>query len=244
MNRLLFIILVLAGLACTETETDPVTTNNDMPENNKKDDKVTNGTFTYLALGDSYTIGQSVAESERFPVQLVNKLNNNGVNVSKAEIVATTGWTTDELANGIKNAGLNESYDMVSLLIGVNNQYRGRDTAEYRTQFVDLLKTAIKFGDSNPDQVIVISIPDWGVTPFAEFRDTDKIAKEIDTFNQINRDETSNLGARYVDITSISRMAKNDPKLLANDGLHPSGEMYRLWVEEIYQVAKEILKNQ
>jgi len=244
MNRLLFIILVLAGLACTETETDPVTTNNDMPENNKSDDTVINGTFTYLALGDSYTIGQSVAESERFPVQLVNKLNNNGVNVSKAEIVATTGWTTDELANGIKNTSLNESYDMVSLLIGVNNQYRGRDTAEYRTQFVDLLRTAIKFGNSNPDQVIVISIPDWGVTPFAEFRDTDKIAKEIDTFNQINRDETSNLGARYVDITSISRMAKNDPKLVANDGLHPSGEMYRLWVEEIYKVAKEILKNQ
>jgi lysophospholipase L1-like esterase len=201
-------------------------------------------TFTYLALGDSYTIGESVSANERFPVQLIEKLTSDGYKMKPATIVAQTGWTTDNLKSGINGATLAESYNLLTLLIGVNNQYQGRDTAEYRVQFIELLQTAIGFARKNPKNVIVVSIPDYGVTPFAAYRNTDKIGKEIDTFNQINLQETQNAGARYVDITSISRQAQSDPTLIAPDGLHPSGKMYRLWVEKIFPVAKNILPTQ
>jgi lysophospholipase L1-like esterase len=130
------------------------------------------------------------------------------------------------------------------LLIGVNNQYRGRDTAEYRIQFRELLQAAIGFAGKNPKRVIVVSIPDYGVTPFARERNPGKIEKEIDNFNRINKQETQIAGALYADITGISRKAKKDPALIASDGLHPSGEMYALWVKEIIPVASKILKEQ
>jgi lysophospholipase L1-like esterase len=177
----------------------------------------------YLALGDSYTIGESVDASERFPVQLARTLN-----LGEPEVIAKTGWTTDELNAAIDAANPQGPFDLVTLLIGVNNQYRGRSADEYRTQFVALLQRAIGFAGGDASKVIVVSIPDWGVTPFAEGRDRAKIAREIDQFNAINREEASRAGAKWVDITPVSR--RSDPALVAADGLHPSGKQYTEWV--------------
>ena len=185
----------------------------------------------FLALGDSYTIGESVPESERWPVQLAAMLRERGVAVDAPVIIARTGWTTDELAAGIEAAQPEGRFDLVSLLIGVNNQYRGRDAEEYRTQFRERLTQAIRFADGDARRVIVLSIPDWGVMPYAEGRDRARIASEIDRFNAINREETSRAGARYVDITPVSREATGNAGLIAGDGLHPSGAQYTRWAE-------------
>src|SRR3954453_11153972 len=150
----------------------------------------------YLALGDSYTIGESVAVADRYPVQLARELK-----LGEPEIIAKTGWTTDELSAAIDKAmdkaDPHGPYDLVTLLIGVNNQYRGRSADEYRTQFAGLLQRAIGFAGGNAQHVIVVSIPDWGVTPFAEGRDRAKIAREIDQFNAINREEAKRAGAKW-----------------------------------------------
>jgi undecaprenyl-diphosphatase UppP len=180
----------------------------------------------YLALGDSYTIGEAVPEAERFPVQLARTLN-----IGDPVIIAKTGWTTDELSTAIDGVRPRGPFDLVTLLIGVNNQYRGRSADEYRTQFAELLDRAIGFANGDATKVIVVSIPDWGVTPFAEGRDRAKIAREIDQFNAINREEAKRAGAKWVDITPISR--GSDPALVANDGLHPSGKQYAEWVKAI-----------
>jgi lysophospholipase L1-like esterase len=185
----------------------------------------------FLALGDSYTIGESVDPEERWPVQLAAMLRERGIDVAEAEIVATTGWTTDDLASAIVEREPRGPYGLVSLLIGVNNQYRGQPLEEYRRQFRGLLEQAITFAGDEPGRVLVLSIPDWGVTPFAEGRDRDQIAREIDAFNAVNRDESASAGARYVDVTPTSRMAAADRRLMAEDGLHPSGLMYRAWAE-------------
>jgi undecaprenyl-diphosphatase len=183
-------------------------------------------TTTYLALGDSYTIGESVPAADRFPNQLARALS-----MGEPQIIAKTGWTTDELNAAIDAADPKGPFDFVTLLIGVNNQYRGRDAEEYRTQFVALLGRAIGFAGGDPKKVIVVSIPDWGVTPFAEGRDRAKIGREIDQYNAINRDEAARAGARWVDISPISR--RSDPALVAGDGLHPSGAQYAEWVKAI-----------
>jgi lysophospholipase L1-like esterase len=196
----------------------------------------------YLALGDSYTIGESVAEAERWPVQLVARLRAEGIPIADPQIIATTGWTTDELMAGIETADLHPPFDVVSLLIGVNNQYRGRDQAEYREQFAALLRRAIQFAADNPRHVIVLSIPDWGVTPFADGRDRRQIAAEIDAFNAINRAETEQSGAHYVDITPISRQAQEKREYTAVDDLHPSGQMYAAWVELILPIARAVAR--
>ncbi len=243
MNRILFIILVFAGLACTDKEYPFEVIEQPQPKNTAEE-AFDPSAFTYLALGDSYTIGESVEQSQRFPVQLVQQLRSSGFSMNPAKIVAQTGWTTDELSNAIKNETLAKSYNLVTLLIGVNNQYRGRDADEYRIQFKTLLQTAIQFAGGDEQKVVVISIPDYGVTPFGQSRNPDKIAREIDNFNTINLQETQNMGARYVNITAISREAKNDETLVAADGLHPSGKMYKRWVEKILPEAKEILENQ
>jgi lysophospholipase L1-like esterase len=185
----------------------------------------------FLALGDSYTIGESVPERERWPVQLAAMLRERGVAVDDPVIIARTGWTTDELAAGIEAAQPEGRFDLVSLLIGVNNQYRGRDAEEYRTQFRERLSQAIRFADGDARRVIVLSIPDWGVMPFAEGRDRARIASEIDRFNAINREETSRAGARYVDVTPVSREATGNAALVAGDGLHPAGAQYTRWAE-------------
>lgn len=195
----------------------------------------------FLALGDSYTIGEGVAPAERWPVQLAVALRAKGVSVADPTIVAKTGWTTDELSAAMDKAGLTGPYNLVSLLIGVNNQYRGRDAEEYRGQFVALLRRAVELAGGRADRVIVVSIPDWGVTPFAKDRDAAAIAAAIDRFNAINKEETDRAGGRYVEITVASRRAKADPALVAADGLHPSGTMYAEWAAAALPAATAAL---
>lgn len=191
-------------------------------------------TLTYLALGDSYTIGESVTETERWPVQLANELTKRGTQVvSFPQIIAKTGWTTDELKTGIAAANVNQTYDMVSLLIGVNNQYRGRNVEGFRDEFIGLLNQAVGFAGGDKEKVFVVSIPDWGVTPFAKGRDRAKIAKEIDAYNAVCQEEAQRLGITYFDITPISRQVMENSDLVATDGLHPSGKMYKRWVNEV-----------
>ena len=190
----------------------------------------------YLALGDSYTIGESVDASERFPVQLARDLH-----FGEPQIIAKTGWTTDELNAAIDEANVTGTYDLVTLLIGVNNQYRGRDAEQYRGQFAALLRRAVGFAGGDAKKVIVVSIPDWGVTPFAEGRDRARIAAEIDRYNAVNRQETERAGVRYVDITPISRRA--DPTLVAADGLHPSGKQYAEWAKLIARNAQPATRD-
>lgn len=243
MSRILFIFLMFAGLACTDKENPVIMSAQPVPSDFDENDNQ-DSDFYYLALGDSYTIGESVEENERFPVQLVEQLKANGFEMQAAKIVARTGWTTDELAAAIENENLKDSYNLVTLLIGVNNQYRGRSADEYRGEFRNNLQTAIKYAGNKAQNVIVVSIPDYGVTPFGQSRNPEQIAKEIDEYNAINFQETQQANARYVEITAISREALNDETLVASDGLHPSGEMYRRWVEKILPEAKEILESQ
>ncbi|GAB4498384.1 MAG: SGNH/GDSL hydrolase family protein [Anaerolineales bacterium] len=195
----------------------------------------------YLALGDSYTIGESVEEAERFPNQLAALLSNEGLIVD-VTIIARTGWTTDELWQGIQAQTVTPPYDLVSLLIGVNNQYRGYNIDEYREGFAFLLNKAIEYAGGDVKRVIVFSIPDWGVTPFASGRDAAQIASEIDAFNQVNLEETQKAGAHYVDVTPVSRKAATDSTLIAGDGLHPSGKMYAEWAKSALPIALSILK--
>jgi lysophospholipase L1-like esterase len=183
-----------------------------------------------LALGDSYTIGEGVAADERWPMQLAAMLRTQGLRVAAPTIVARTGWTTDELSAGIDEARVAGAYDIVTLLIGVNNQYRGRSAGEYRTQFRALLARAIGFAGGRAGRVIVVSIPDWSATPFAEGRDRARIALEIDGLNDVNRDESLRAGALYADITPASRRAAGEQDLTGADRLHPSPRMYEAWV--------------
>ena len=195
----------------------------------------------FLALGDSYTIGEAVSEPERWPLQLAGRLKRDGIEIGSTEIIATTGWTTDELRDGIAAAAPAGPYDLVSLLIGVNDQYRGHPIEEYRERFRELLGTATVLAGGRPGHVLVLSIPDWGVTPFAEGRDRAGVGREIDAFNAVNRDETAMAGACYIDVTAVSRRAATEPRMLADDGLHPSGVMYGEWAELALPVAKEAL---
>lgn len=197
----------------------------------------------YLALGDSYTIGESVDSGERWPVQLVKLLRTNGYPFEDPLIIAKTGWTTDELSDGIKEFNQESKFDLVTLLIGVNNQFRGRDIEEFRNQFRDLLSQAIKFADGKPDRVFVLSIPDWGVSPFAEGRNRDEIGQEIDQFNSVIKKETLESGVIYLDITAISREAANDSTLIAIDGLHPSAKMYAEWVKILLPEVEKYLEK-
>ena len=196
----------------------------------------------FLALGDSYTIGQGVSSSDRWPVQLVKRLRAEGFNIDDPLVIARAGWTTGELSRAIDAAGPGGPYDLVTLLIGVNNQFRGEGIENYRTEFSALLQRAIEFAGETPSRVIVLSIPDWSVTPFAEGRDQATIAADIDQFNQVNRETTASSGAIYIDITGVSRQAKTDLKLLAGDGLHPSGAMYQVWTDLLLPLARTILK--
>lgn len=205
----------------------------------------TSGTaLTYLALGDSYTIGESVSQKESFPFQLAAQLRVGGLNVSTPKIIAKTGWTTSELQTAIKAENLTTNYDVVTLLIGVNNQYRGESQVQYKKEFIELLNAAIAFAKGNKKHVFVVSIPDWGVTPFgkASGKSAQTIAKEIDAFNAINKDETMAMGVSYIEITLASRNAATDVSLVATDGLHPSGKMYADWAQKVAAVAVDALK--
>jgi lysophospholipase L1-like esterase len=203
---------------------------------------VTPHTYSYLALGDSYTTGEGVAAEKRWPVQLAGLLGEQGYNVGEPRIVARTGWTTGELQAAIEKEDLPQTYDLVSLLIGVNNQYRGYSLEGYRQEFAGLLEQAIMFAGGDPRRVLVLSIPDWSVTPYAEGRDREAIAAAIDAFNRANREETEKQGASYIDVTPTSRQAAQDLSLIAPDGLHPSGLMYAEWVRLALPAALLALK--
>ncbi len=192
--------------------------------------------YNYLAIGDSYTIGEAVPSTENFPNQATRMMKTDSAEVI-TRIIAKTGWTTDELETGIIAANntdpLLASYDFVSLLIGVNNQYRGRSVDNYKPEFEALLQKAIQFAGNRPERVVVLSIPDWGVTPFATGRDRAQIAAEIDAYNAANKEISFRYNIHYIDITPLTREAASDPTLLAADGLHPSGKEYRRWAERV-----------
>jgi lysophospholipase L1-like esterase len=201
-----------------------------------------NETFTYLALGDSYTIGEGVEESGRYPNQTVALLKEKGMGIELSGIIAKTGWTTDELSKGINDAGIRgNNYDLVTLLIGVNNQYRGRDIENYKMEFKSLLQDAITFAKGNANHVVVISIPDWGVTPFALARGTDKekVGTEIDTYNQANKNIAEELGVHYLEITERYREIGALPQMVVEDKLHPSDLIYKEWAEQLVQIIGE-----
>lgn len=212
----------------------------------------------YLALGDSYTIGESVPTAARWPKRLVELLRAEGITIASPDIIARTGWTTDELSTALDALEHGERvaladgesaprpappYQLVSLLIGVNNQYRGRPVDEYRTQLRVLLKRAIAYADGQPGRVIVLSIPDWGVTPFAAAhgRDAAVVAAEIDRYNAVKQAECARAGVAYIDITGLTREAASRRELLADDGLHPSAIDYQRWAQAALPAARAAL---
>lgn len=195
----------------------------------------------FLALGDSYTVGQAVAEDENYPTQLAMRLAEDGYVFDDLQIIARPGWTTNEMLMGVFRLNPVGPYQLVTLLIGVNDQFRGGDAETYRSSFQKALSEAIDLAGGDPGRVLVLSIPDWGSTPFGARFDRGLIAAQIDAFNAVNYAETMAARARYVDVTAISRMAAQHPDWIAFDSLHPSGEMYRLWVEQMLPVVKEML---
>jgi len=201
--------------------------------------------LSYLALGDSYTIGEAVAVEGRWPHQLAAALRGQGVGLADPQTIATTGWTTDELDAGIDAAAPQGPFAFVSLLIGVNNQYRGRPLNEYRHQFEALLQRAIGFAGGDAGRVLVLSFPDWGATPFGagSGRDLARIGIETDEFNGAAKVISTQQGVAFVDITDISRAHGADPTMIAEDGLHPSTRMYALWAGRALPVATRLLQR-
>ena len=200
--------------------------------------------YYYLALGDSYTAGTAEPVSVSYPIQLEGYIENNKLAMPPPTVIATDGWTTDNLIRGIASSGITgKTYQVVTLLIGVNDQYEGLTLTHYRTNFITLLHTAITFAGGDSTRVFVLSIPDYGVTPFAMGRDS-IIGPQIDQFNAINKQESINAGVNYLDITAISREAATDTSLIASDGLHPSGKMYMLWIDQLGpMVLKRLLQK-
>jgi lysophospholipase L1-like esterase len=221
MKWVIFLVLILLLINCEGTSTME--------------------SYTYLALGDSYTIGESVPPDSSYPYQVYERLQANGLDMEEPVIIARTGWTTDELQAAIDPEAVTPPYNLVTLLIGVNNQYRGRDIDNYDIEFTELLNQAVILAGGEPGNVIVISIPDWGVTPFAGNRDRETIGKEIDEFNRVNYTRAQEAKVHYVDVTEISRTAADDTSLIAGDGLHPSAKMYALWTDKIAPLAETLL---
>lgn len=199
--------------------------------------------YTYLALGDSYTIGEQVPLHENFPYQTVGLLREYSMDIADPVIIATTGWTTDELAASIREHNITDTFSIVTLLIGVNNQYRSRDIDNYKEEFTSLLHQAIAFAKGKAEHVFVLSIPDWGVTPFAEDRDRAQVAKEIDAYNQAKKQIVEANGCAYIDITDSTRENGNNPDFLAEDKLHPSGKEYAVWASRLAPVITKALKS-
>ncbi len=200
--------------------------------------------YSFLALGDSYTIGEQVLQEENFPSQTVTLLNKTGAGTQHFEapqIIAQTGWTTDELDAAVDAANISKQYDIVSLLIGVNNQYRGRTVKDFKIEFEHLLQRAIQFAGNKANHVFVLSIPDWGITPFAEGRDRKKIAEEIDAYNHVCKLAAEKFKTNFTDITALQRIDGDKAEFLAADGLHPSGKEYSKWTVKLVEAIVKIL---
>ena len=236
LKLLFLIILFVAVIACKKTINEP-----SLPVIPMLPVTQADSVSSYLALGDSYTIGQSVPGTDRFPAQTVAWLRSNGTNIKDPRIIATTGWTTDNLMSGINYENPTGYFTVVSLLIGVNDQYQRHDTVGYRDRFTLLLNKSIQYAANQHDHVFVLSIPDYSVTPFALYYDTASIRQQIDWFNAINKDVTLKNYCQYLDITPSTREAKNDPTLLAGDGLHPSGKEYKKWADRLAPMMKTVL---
>lgn len=198
--------------------------------------------FTYLALGDSYTIGEAIPLQKSFPYQVVDQLRKHGWHVAAPEIIAGTGWTTDELTTALNKHQFLKHYDFVTLLIGVNNQYRGRRIEEYNLELEALIKQALEFANKKEQHVLLLSIPDYSITPFAKKLDAEKIATEIDQYNVVQRALATQYKINFIDITDSSRKAYTNDSLLASDGLHPSEKEYKIWAVKVAENIKAILK--
>lgn len=198
-------------------------------------------TLRWLALGDSYTIGEGVPAAGRWPQQLAALLRARGIALADPHTIATTGWTTDELDAGIDADAPRGPFDFVSLLIGVNNQYRGRAVDAYAEEFTALLQRALAFTGGNAGRVLVLSIPDWGVTPFAEGRDRAAIARALDDYNRVAKEICSTHGVVFLDITDLSRQHGAEPAMLVDDGLHPSAALYALWAQRALPLVERLL---
>lgn len=183
----------------------------------------------FLALGDSYTIGEGVAEQERWPTQLVALLDRDGIRLTDVQMVAQTAWTADELADAIDEANPRGPFDLVTLMVGVNDQYRSRPVASFAPEFERLLARGIRLAAGRASRVIAISIPDWGATPFAEGRDRDRIGREIQAYNDCAGELAARAKVHWLDVTTASRAMQSDSSLVTADGLHPSGQMYARW---------------
>ncbi|MBT32726.1 MAG: lysophospholipase [Thalassobius sp.] len=243
MKSFITYLFILINLySCNQKETAML---NPIPENipeEQSPESTDTTALTYLALGDSYTIGESVKVKERWPVILADSLKNRSYDIGEPKIIARTGWTTNELQAAIEGENITSTFSFVSLLIGVNNQYRGYNISQYEKEFEELLQTAIEFAGNDASKVFVVSIPDYGVTPFAASSDKEKIAKEIDEYNQIAETICDKYQVTYFNITPISREADYDTSLVAEDGLHPSGAMYNKWVNLILDDVVDIIE--
>lgn len=201
--------------------------------------------YNYLALGDSYTIGESVEEAERWPEQLSKALNNKGINLGTPKIIARTGWRTDQLLDSIQSdPSTKTNYELVSLLIGVNNQFQRRSVESFALEFEELLQTAIRLAGNDNKKVIVLSIPDYGKVPFFRTRGGEAIGQEIDRYNTASKTICVQYGVHYFDITPLSREVENDPELISEDRLHPSGKMYARWVDLMLDDVFVLLNDQ
>ena len=211
-------------------------------QKNSVQKKKTISSYSYLALGDSYTIGESVCDTCRFPEQLKDKISSNFNKKIDLKIIATTGWTTRDLLNGISKENLTNNYDLVTLLIGVNNQYQGKDFSIYEKEFPILLDKAIEFANGNKERVVVVSIPDYAFTPFGQTKENpDKISEEIDNYNAFAKKIANEKGVAFENITPITRNGLKDKSLVASDGLHPSKVAYKKFVNQLLKKVSEVL---
>ena len=223
--------------------TNPVHINIDSEKNITaifKKDYIGKNTSKFLALGDSYTIGQSVEVNERWPVQFLKELKATTNVIDTLQIIAQTGWRVDQLKEAMNSSDLESPYGIVSLLIGVNNQYQGQNANDFRPEFIEILEKSLKLVENRTERLFVISIPDWGASPYGFGFDRAKVSKEINEFNSVVKEESEKRGLRYFNITTISRRALTDKTLIASDGLHPSGKMYKLWVDKIIPIISKI----
>ncbi len=235
-----FVLIVFVACSTSSNLDDETLPNNDTEsnviENQELNSIISNkGPLTLLALGDSYTIGEGVNEEERWPNQFIQVAYENGVDFSSSRIIAETGWKSYDLINAIESSNFEKKYDYVSLLIGVNNQFNSRPVNEFKN---DLDKLLVKINNlkKKSGSVLIISIPDWGSSPFGEGFDRNKISNEINTFNNSLKSFANINGLKYVDVTEISRRATNEPNLITDDNLHPSGAMYLEWAKKIFNV--------
>jgi len=244
MKRVVLFILILLIVSCSEkgnldekNQIDTIENQesiyNDLIDNNSE--SVSQNNLSFLALGDSYTIGESVIEEERWPNQMVDIALNENVMFDQPDIIAKTGWRTEQLIDTLNKINFIKKFDYVSLMIGVNNQYSLKPIETFRLDLIKLLDMSIGYSIKR-DNVVLISIPDWGVTPFAEGYDRNRIKEEIDQFNSVIKDIANANNILYVDVTEISRRAITEKDLIANDSLHPSGKMYKEWAEKIYNL--------